>query len=78
MNPKTIDLIRSNDHLTLSRVISKVESNSNQDNDLLKKIYPLSNDLISKRTFSSSWWPSNSNSYRIIAIGIYLFKKIII
>ena len=46
MNPKTIDLIRSNDHLTLSRVISKVESNSNQDNDLLKKIYPLSNDAI--------------------------------
>ena len=46
MNPKTIDLIRSNDHLTLSRVISKVESNSNQDNDLLKKIYRLSNDAI--------------------------------
>ena len=34
MNHKTIDLIRSNDHLTLSRVISKVESNSNLDNDL--------------------------------------------
>ena len=46
MNPKTIDLIRSNDHLTLSRVISKVESNSNQVNDLLKKIYRLSNDAI--------------------------------
>ena len=46
MNPKTIDLIRSNDHLTLSRVISKVESNSNQENDLLKKIYRLSNDAV--------------------------------
>ena len=46
MNPKTIDLIRSNDHLTLSRVISKFESNSNLDNDLFKKIYSYSNDSI--------------------------------
>ena len=46
MNHKTIDLIRSNDHLTLSRVISKVESNSNLDNDLFKKIYSYSNDSI--------------------------------
>jgi LAO/AO transport system kinase len=46
MNPKTIDLIRSNDHLTLSRVISQVESNSNLNNDLFKDIYALSNDSI--------------------------------
>ncbi len=46
MNHKTIDLIRSNDHLTLSRVISKVESNSSLDNDLFKKIYSYSNDSI--------------------------------
>ena len=46
MNHKTIDLIRSNDHLTLSRVISKVESNTNLDNDLFEKIYSYSNDSI--------------------------------
>ena len=46
MNPKTIDLIRSNDHLTLSRVISQVESNSNLNNDFFKDIYSLSNDSI--------------------------------
>ena len=46
MNHKTIDLIRSNDHLTLSMVISNVESNSNLDNDLFKKIYSYSNDSI--------------------------------
>ena len=43
MNSKTIDLIRSNDHLTLSRVISEVESNSILDIDFLNKIYSLSN-----------------------------------
>ena len=43
MNFKTIDLIRSNDHLTLSRVISEVESNSILDIDFLNKIYSLSN-----------------------------------
>ena len=46
MNSKTIDLIRSNDHLTLSRVISEVESNSNLDNDFFTNIYTLSNDSI--------------------------------
>jgi LAO/AO transport system kinase len=46
MNSKTIDLIRSNDHLTLSRVISKIESNINLDNDFFKDIYALSNDSL--------------------------------
>ena len=46
MNSKTIDLIRSNDHLTLARVISKIESNINVDNESFKEIYALSNDSL--------------------------------
>jgi LAO/AO transport system kinase len=46
MDSKIIDLIRSNDHLTISRVISDIESNNDISNELLNEIYSLSNNSI--------------------------------
>ena len=46
MNSKTIDLIRSNDHLTLSRVISMVESKNNLNDKFFNEIHALSNDSL--------------------------------
>ena len=46
MDSKTIDLIRSNDHLTLSRVISEIESNSDISNEFFNEIYSLSHNAI--------------------------------
>ncbi|MFL3025342.1 MAG: methylmalonyl Co-A mutase-associated GTPase MeaB [Candidatus Neomarinimicrobiota bacterium] len=46
MNSKTIDLIRSNDHLTLSRVISMVESTNNLNDKFYNEIHALSNDSL--------------------------------
>ncbi|MBT4317990.1 MAG: methylmalonyl Co-A mutase-associated GTPase MeaB [Candidatus Marinimicrobia bacterium] len=46
MDSKTIDLIRSNDHLTLSRVISEIESNSDISNEFFNEIYSLSHNSI--------------------------------
>ena len=46
MNSKTIDLIRSNDHLTLSRVISMVESKNNLNDKFYNEIHASSNDSL--------------------------------
>ena len=47
MNANTLDLIRSNDHLTISKLITRIENDQKVSNSLLEKIYHFGKNALS-------------------------------